>query len=281
MPGTRRKAPSRPSSARNERPSTAGASSWPSAARTPTAIARSSPEPPLRRPDGARLTVIRFRGHPRPLDMTALRTLSRDSRQAASGNPTMAKPGSPLDTWTSTLTARPSTPRSVAAGTVASTVTSPVCAMRTPQLHLRMKGKATRGQWDHTRGVGHSPGRELPEHPPLCVGQFGQSRPMALKTSRAAPTGSPWSSRTVSARARWSPARDSQARRPRHAEACWCSSLTACMSTEESSVFNRINDVRAKSWPACAAPRQRAGRQGTGPQPADGDPRQAFPQHPA
>ncbi len=148
--------------------STAGASSWPSAASTPTAIARSSPEPPLRRPDGARLTVIRFSGHPRPLDMTALRTRSRDSRQAASGNPTMVKPGSPLDTWTSTLTARPSTPRRVAAGTVASTVTSLMCDMRTPQLHLRMTGEGNEGDsGDHTRGVGHSPSRKFPEDPPL------------------------------------------------------------------------------------------------------------------
>ena len=183
MPGTRRRLPSSPSSARNERPPTAGASSWPSAASTPTAIARSSPEPPLRRPDGARLTVIRFRGHPRPLDMTALRTLSRDSRQAASGNPTMAKPGSPLDTWTSTLTARPSTPRRVAAGTVASTVTSLVCDMRTPQLHLRMtRGRQRGGQWGPYEGGGTFPEQEVSRGSTTLSGPIGQSRPMALKT---------------------------------------------------------------------------------------------------
>ena len=37
------------------------------------AMARSSPAPPLRTPDGARFTVIRFMGHGSPLDRRAAR----------------------------------------------------------------------------------------------------------------------------------------------------------------------------------------------------------------
>src|SRR5205823_5055974 len=48
-------------------------------------------------------------------------TRSRDSRQAVSGRPTTLNAGSPLETWTSTATGRPSTPSSVAEGTMAST----------------------------------------------------------------------------------------------------------------------------------------------------------------
>ncbi len=74
---------------------------------TPTAIGRSSPAPPLRTPLGARLTVTRCIGHVSPLDSSAARTRSRDSRQAASGRPTIVNPGRPLDTCTSTATGRP------------------------------------------------------------------------------------------------------------------------------------------------------------------------------
>src|ERR1700761_1299561 len=66
-------------------------------------------------PDGARLTVTRRMGHGRPLESRAARTRSRDSRTAASGRPTMVKPGSPLETWTSTETGRPTAPVRVAA----------------------------------------------------------------------------------------------------------------------------------------------------------------------
>ena len=76
--------------------------------------------PALRRPEGARLTVTRFSGHLKPLEITAARTLSRDSRQDASGSPTTLNPGNPLLTWTSTVTGWPSTPTSVAEETVAS-----------------------------------------------------------------------------------------------------------------------------------------------------------------
>ena len=49
----------------------------------------------------------------------AARTLSHDSRTAASGSPTMVNPGSPFDRWTSTETQRPTAPFSVADATVA------------------------------------------------------------------------------------------------------------------------------------------------------------------
>ena len=124
VPGTARTEPSRPSS-----PSTATASSTPAgsssaAARSPSATASSSPEPDLRTPPGARLTVMRCIGKPRSDESSAARTRSRDSRTAVSGSPTTWYAGRPDDTWTSTVTGCPSTPTSVALRTAASTATS-------------------------------------------------------------------------------------------------------------------------------------------------------------
>ncbi len=48
--------------------------------------------------------MTRRRGQGSPLESRAARTRSRDSRTAASGRPTMVKPGRPLETWTSTET---------------------------------------------------------------------------------------------------------------------------------------------------------------------------------
>ena len=67
-------------------------------------MARSSTEPALGTPVGARLTVTRRAGHGRPQDSSAARTRSRASRQDASGSPTTVNAGRPLATWTSTLT---------------------------------------------------------------------------------------------------------------------------------------------------------------------------------
>ncbi len=120
-PGTPRTDPSRPSSPTKAYPATASAASTPEATSTPTAMGRSRPAPPLRMPDGARLTVTRRRGHGRPLETRAARTRSRDSRTAASGRPTTVNPGRPLATWTSTRTVRPSTPRRTAEGMLAIT----------------------------------------------------------------------------------------------------------------------------------------------------------------
>ncbi len=69
---------------------------------------------------GARFTVRRQSGQGNPLDRMAARTRSRASRTAASGRPTMVKPGRPLETWTSTDTGCPTAPLSVAEATVAS-----------------------------------------------------------------------------------------------------------------------------------------------------------------
>ncbi len=115
MPGTWRNEPFRPSSPQKASVSVQSGGSWPVATSTPTAMARSSPAPPLRTPDGARFTVTRRRGQGSPLESSAARTRSRDSRTAASGRPTMVKPGSPLETWTSTETGRPTAPVRVAA----------------------------------------------------------------------------------------------------------------------------------------------------------------------
>ncbi len=120
MPGTCRNEPLSPSSPQNATPSVQPGLNSPAATRSPIAIGRSSPAPPLRMPEGARLTVTRRSGHGRPLDRTAARTRSRASRTAASGRPTIVKPGRPLETWTSTETARPTAPLSVAEATAAS-----------------------------------------------------------------------------------------------------------------------------------------------------------------
>ena len=64
------------------------------AARTASAIGRSKPEPSFFRPAGARLTVIRLRGHSSSTLLTALRTRSFASWHALSGRPTIANAGS-------------------------------------------------------------------------------------------------------------------------------------------------------------------------------------------
>ena len=104
VPGTGRTEPSRPSSPSTATPSSTPAGSASLAPSRPSATASSSPEPDLRTPPGARLTVMRRWGHSRPDDNTAARTCSRDSRTAASGSPTTWYAGRPDETWTSTVT---------------------------------------------------------------------------------------------------------------------------------------------------------------------------------
>ena len=89
--------------------------------RMPTAMARSSEAPVLRRSAGARLTVIRRGGWANPSLRSAPRTRSRASWSAASASPTTVNPGSPGATSTSTRMKRPARPWSVADGTMAST----------------------------------------------------------------------------------------------------------------------------------------------------------------
>ena len=73
----------------NPYPATASAGIWSEATSTPMAMARSSPVPVLRRPEGARLTVMLCVGQFSSVLSTAARTRSRDSRHAVSGMPTM------------------------------------------------------------------------------------------------------------------------------------------------------------------------------------------------
>ena len=80
-PGTRRSDPSSPSSPRNAIPATSGGRSTSLATRRPIAIGRSKPAPPLRRLDGAKLTVIRRLCHGSSLELRAART--RIARLAA------------------------------------------------------------------------------------------------------------------------------------------------------------------------------------------------------
>ena len=103
-------APRRTSPPSDSSPSSAhrpAARTWSEPSRIASAIARSSDEPVLRRSAGARLTVIRRGGWTNPLLRSAPRTRSRASWSAASGSPTIEKPGSPGATSTSTRTTRP------------------------------------------------------------------------------------------------------------------------------------------------------------------------------
>ena len=93
MPGTGRSSPPSESSPMNAQRPVARTCSEPS--RIPTAIARSSDAPALRRSAGARFTVIRRGGKARPLLRIAPRTRSRASCRAASGRPTIVNPAGP------------------------------------------------------------------------------------------------------------------------------------------------------------------------------------------
>ena len=80
------------------------------AASSARAIGRSKPDPSLRRSAGARLTVIRRRGHSSSALVMPLRTRSFASWQALSGRPTIENPGTPRCRWASTSTSRASRP---------------------------------------------------------------------------------------------------------------------------------------------------------------------------
>jgi len=116
--------PSSATSPANATRSIAAHRSWPEALRSAAAIARSIPGPALRRAAGARFTTIRCNGNSKPQLTRAARTRSRASRTAASGRPTIAKPGSPRWTSTSTDTGRAEMPSRVKVLAVASTTTT-------------------------------------------------------------------------------------------------------------------------------------------------------------
>ena len=100
-PGTGRTSPPSDSSPTSAiRPGPVRTCSDPS--RIPSAIARSSDAPALRRSAGARLTVIRRGGWTKPALRIAPRTRSRASWSAVSARPTIVKPGRPGATSTST-----------------------------------------------------------------------------------------------------------------------------------------------------------------------------------
>ena len=123
-PVTGRTRPSRPSSPIMATPSTTSAGNCPSATRMATAIAASRAVPVLRCVDGARLTVMRCEGQWKPLDRTAVRMRSRDSRHVSSGRPRMVKAGNPTPICTSTTTDAPWEPMTLAERMVDSMTTS-------------------------------------------------------------------------------------------------------------------------------------------------------------
>jgi hypothetical protein len=75
-------------------------------------IAKSKLEPLLGNQAGESETVTFRLGHTSPQLTIALRTRSRDSVKAASGNPNNEYPGSPSAISTSTVTKWPSSPKS-------------------------------------------------------------------------------------------------------------------------------------------------------------------------
>ena len=82
-----------------------------SPASSESATARSKPLPRLGSEAGERATVVRLFGHPSPELMSAERTRSRDSDNAASGRPSKLKAGTPSAISASTSTTWPATPR--------------------------------------------------------------------------------------------------------------------------------------------------------------------------
>lgn len=166
MPGTGRTSPPSDSSPTSAiRPGAARTCSDPR--RIPTAIARSSDAPALRRSAGARLTVIRRGGWTYPALRSAPRTRSRASWSAASARPTIVNPGNPGATSTSTRINRPSRPWSVADGTIASTPSrlgaGPHLALNrwSPPTHLGI-GTQTSGSVSGTSGPITRPSRAAP-----------------------------------------------------------------------------------------------------------------------
>lgn len=81
-------------------------------------MGRSNPVPVFLSVPGARFTTTLLAGIVNPHDRSAAFTRSRDSCTDASAIPTIAKPGIPFETLTSTSTATASTPRTAAARTV-------------------------------------------------------------------------------------------------------------------------------------------------------------------
>jgi hypothetical protein len=120
-PATDRRAPSRASSPTSSTAPRWGRENPPSAARRPTAVARSNEEPYFRRPAGARLTVIR-RSHLKgmPQLRSAARIRASLSFTAESASPTIVKRGKPGAESASTRTRWASTPRTAAVSDVAS-----------------------------------------------------------------------------------------------------------------------------------------------------------------
>ena len=124
VPTTGRTAPSSPSSPSTPTPSSTPAGKVAVGARERERDRELEARAALAHRRGARFTVTRFCGHSKPDESSAARALAR-LRPAASGRPTTVYPGSPRDTWTSTVTARPSTPSSTALLTDASTPRPP------------------------------------------------------------------------------------------------------------------------------------------------------------
>jgi hypothetical protein len=75
-------------------------------ASSPSAMGKSKWLPSLTRSAGARLTVMRFGGKARPMEVKAARTRSRLSVTALSGSPTTVKAGSPGAICTCTSTSK-------------------------------------------------------------------------------------------------------------------------------------------------------------------------------
>ncbi len=106
VPREARTAPSNASSPNSTTRSRPSGASCPLAPSTAHASARSSPGPAFLTSPGARFATMRLAGNSYPELRIAALMRSRASRTAASARPTIAKPGRPRRTSTSTVTRR-------------------------------------------------------------------------------------------------------------------------------------------------------------------------------
>ena len=171
-PGTPRTLPSRPSS-----PSTA----IPSSARRKRLRRDQQPDRDCELETGSGLAQVpRCEVHrdpllmPREFGRQERRGRSRDSRTAASGSPTTWYDGNPCETWTSTMTGRPSTPRRVALVTEPSTID--LCSRKPDHRIGWQAGHQAMGLWPGRRQVDSRPRRWKANVPNGCDDNRGAPR---------------------------------------------------------------------------------------------------------
>ena len=162
-PGTERRPPSRVSSPMKAVASHGAAGTWPDAASTETAMARSKWVPRLVRSAGeSRIVIRRVAGQSRPLLVIAIRQRSRDSLSDTSGRPTSVVPTWPGETSVCTSIRWPIAPFSETVRVVATGISPAPGRARPP----RAPGAV----------AGWRPGRSAPR-PPAARAPRASGRP--------------------------------------------------------------------------------------------------------